>query len=279
MIVAKTVEALRSARRRGMIGFVPTMGYLHDGHLALVRRAREECDSVVVSIFVNPTQFGPGEDFATYPRDLERDLALLRKEKVDLAFVPDEGGFYPAGADTFVEPGAVARPLEGERRPGHFRGVATVVTMLFNAVRPYRAYFGEKDWQQLQVIRRMVHDLHLAVEIVPVPIVREPDGLAMSSRNVRLSPEERVAALCMPRALAAAREAYAGGASEPAALERAMAAVVQAEPSATLDYAVVVDAETLQPVARASATSRALMAARVGMVRLIDNSALAGSDG
>ncbi|HSA57997.1 MAG TPA: pantoate--beta-alanine ligase [Gemmatimonadaceae bacterium] len=274
MIVAKTVEALRSARRRGMIGFVPTMGYLHDGHLALVRRAREECDAVVVSIFVNPTQFGPGEDFATYPRDLERDLGMLQQEKVDLAFVPDEGGFYPPGADTFVEPGAVALPLEGERRPGHFRGVATVVTMLCNAVRPYRAYFGEKDWQQLQVVRRMVRDLHQAVEIVPVPVVREPDGLAMSSRNVRLSAEERIAARCVPRALDAARAAYATGETDPGALERAMAAVVAAEPAATLDYAVVVDAEALVAAARASESSRALIAARVGSVRLIDNSAL-----
>ena len=274
MIVATTIEELRSARRRGMIGFVPTMGYLHEGHLALVRRAREDCDSVVVSIFVNPTQFGPGEDFSTYPRDSERDLGLLRREKVDLVFMPEEGGFYPPGADTWVQPGAVAAPLEGERRPGHFRGVATVVTMLFNAVRPYRAYFGEKDWQQLQVIRRMVRDLHLAVEIVPVPIVRESDGLAMSSRNVRLSPGDRVAALCVPRALEAARVAFAGGETDPDALERAMTAVITAEPAATLDYAAVRDAETLEPVSRATAESRALVAARVGTVRLIDNCAI-----
>ena len=274
MIIAATVEELRSARRRGMIGFVPTMGSLHDGHLALVRLAREECDSVVVSIFVNPTQFGPGEDFASYPRDLERDVGMLRKEKVDLAFVPDEGGFYPPGADTVVEPGAVATPLEGDRRPGHFRGVATVVTMLFNAVRPYRAYFGEKDWQQLQVVRRMVRDLHLPVEIVPVPIVREPDGLAMSSRNVRLSAGERITALCVPRALEAARAAYAAGETDSAALEHAMAAVIAAEPAATLDYAVVVDSETLRPMERGSPGARVLIAARVGPVRLIDNGAL-----
>lgn len=261
-----------------MIGFVPTMGYLHDGHLALARAAREECDSVVVSIFVNPTQFGPDEDFATYPRDLERDLDLLRREKVDLAFLPDESGLYLPGADTWVEPGAVAAPLEGERRPGHFRGVATVVTMLLNAVRPYRAYFGEKDWQQLQVVRRVVRDLHLAVEIVPVAIVREPDGLAMSSRNVRLSAEERVAALCVPRALQAARATYSSGETDPAILERAMAAVIAGEPAAALDYAVVRDAETLRAIDRANADSRALIAARVGPVRLIDNCALGSGD-
>jgi pantoate--beta-alanine ligase len=276
MIVAKTVEDLRSTRREapGRIGFVPTMGYLHQGHLTLVRRARAECDEVIASIFVNPAQFGPGEDFATYPRDLDRDLALLRRERVDVVFAPDEGGFYPPGADTFVEPGAVSAPLEGERRPGHFRGVATVVTMLLNAVQPHRAYFGEKDWQQLQVVRRMVRDLHLPVTIVPVPIVREPDGLAMSSRNVRLSPVERAAALCISRALAAARAAFAEGETDPAALERAMADVIRAEPAAKADYAVVVDPETLTPVARASASSRALIAVRVGAVRLIDNGAL-----
>lgn len=275
-IVVRTVEQFRREEVRRPLGFVPTMGYLHEGHLALVRRARVECATVVVSIFVNPTQFGPGEDFASYPRDVERDLALLRAEGVDLALVPDEGAFYPPGADTAVEPGAVAVPLEGERRPGHFRGVATVVTMLFNAVRPDRAYFGEKDWQQLQVVRQLVRDLYLPVEIVPVPTVREPDGLAMSSRNVRLSPAERSAALCLSRALEAARQAFAAGETDPAALEHAMAVVVGREPLARLDYAAVVDGGSLQRVERASASSRAVIAARIGNVRLIDNFALTG---
>lgn len=273
-VVARSVEQLRREPLRGTVGFVPTMGFLHEGHVALIRRARADCDTVVVSIFVNPTQFGPGEDFTTYPRDLDRDLGMLRAAEADLAFVPDEQGFYPPGADTVVVPGAVATPLEGERRPGHFRGVATVVTMLYNAVRPQRAYFGEKDWQQLQVVRQMVRDLHMPVEIIAVPTVREPDGLAMSSRNVRLSAAERTAALCVPRALEAARRAFAAGETDPAVLERAMAAVIAREPLAKLDYAVVVDASSLQAIVRASADSRALVAVRVGSVRLIDNSAL-----
>jgi len=249
------------------------MGYLHDGHASLVRRARAECGVVAVSIFVNPTQFGPGEDFAAYPRDLERDLALLAGEGVDVAFVPG-ADFYPRGADTAVTVGAAAEPLEGAFRPGHFRGVATVVSMLFNAVRPDRAYFGEKDWQQLQVIRRMVRDLHVPVEIVAVPTTREPDGLAMSSRNVRLSPAERAAALCVPRALGAVRAAFAGGERRPDALAAAMRAVLDAEPRATVDYAEVVDPETLHSIDRAEANSRAMVAVRLGSVRLIDNSSL-----
>lgn len=273
-IVVRTAAQLHREELRPPVGFVPTMGYLHEGHLCLVRRARAECASVVVSIFVNPTQFGPGEDFSTYPRDLDRDLAMLRAEQVDVAFVPDEGGFYPPGADTFVEPGAVAVPLEGEKRPGHFRGVATVVTMLFNVVRPDRAYFGEKDWQQLQVVRQIVRDLYMPVEIVSVPTVREPDGLAMSSRNVRLSPTERTAALCLSRALEAARQAFAAGETDPGVLERAMAMVIGREPLARLDYAAVVDGQSLQRVPRATAQSRALVAARIGAVRLIDNSPL-----
>jgi pantoate--beta-alanine ligase len=249
------------------------MGYLHDGHAALVRRARAECRIVAVSIFVNPTQFGPGEDFAAYPRDLERDLALLESEGIDIAFVPD-AGFYPPGADTAVTVGAAAEPLEGAFRPMHFRGVATVVSMLFNAVRPDRAYFGEKDWQQLQVIRRMVRDLHVPVEIVAVPTMREPDGLAMSSRNVRLSPAERAAALCVPRALGAARAAFAGGERRPDALTAAMRAVLDAEPRASVDYAEVVDPETLRAIDKSEDSSRALVAVRIGSVRLIDNSSL-----
>jgi pantoate--beta-alanine ligase len=256
------------------VGLVPTMGYLHEGHASLLRQARGDCDVVVASIFVNPTQFAPNEDYASYPRDLPRDLAMLADERVDVAFTPPRDGFYPTGADTFVVPGRVAEPLEGEHRPGHFQGVATVVTMLFNAVQPHRAYFGEKDWQQLQVVRRLVRDLLLPVDVVGLPVVREPDGLALSSRNVRLGPEARKRALCIPRALAAARGAFAAGVTDPPALERAMADVIAREPDVTADYAVVVDADSLQPLTRATAASRALIAARVEGVRLIDNTAL-----
>jgi pantoate--beta-alanine ligase len=256
------------------IGFVPTMGYLHEGHAALVRRARAECDVVVVSIFVNPTQFGPGEDFATYPRDLERDMSILRAERADVVFTPDAKEMYPPGADTSVMPGAVAEPLEGKRRPGHFRGVATVVTMLFNAVRPTHAYFGEKDWQQLQVVRHLVSDLHMPLSIVAVPTMREPDGLAMSSRNVRLSASERAAAVCVPRSILAAQRLYRAGERSPAILERAMVGVIAGEPLATLDYATVVDGRTLRPTGHADEASRALIAVRIGSVRLIDNASL-----
>jgi pantoate--beta-alanine ligase len=280
--VVETVDELRAVLARSerggtpVVGLVPTMGYLHEGHASLVRRAREECDLVVVSIFVNPTQFGPNEDFATYPRDLPRDIEMLEREGADVAFAPAHRGFYPPGADTLVTPGRVAEPLEGAHRPGHFRGVATVVTMLFNAVRPHRAYFGEKDWQQLQVVRRLVRDLRLPVEVVGLPVVRESDGLALSSRNVRLPADARSRVVCIPRALEAARAAFAAGESDPLALERAMADVLAGEPAVTVDYAVVVEAESLQPEARATAASRALIAARVGGVRLIDNARLGG---
>jgi pantoate--beta-alanine ligase len=247
------------------------MGYLHDGHASLIQRAREECDVVVVSIFVNPTQFGPSEDFATYPRDLDHDLALLQRERADVAFTPDVKELYPHGVMATLEPASVASPLEGARRPGHFKGVVTVVHKLFDAVRPHRAYFGEKDWQQLQVVRALVREYTMAIAVAGVPTVREPDGLAMSSRNVRLNAGERVSARCVPRALDAARAAFAGGEARPPALERAMRDVIASEPAAALDYAVVVDAASLRSIERATTDSRALIAVRIGSVRLIDN--------
>jgi pantoate--beta-alanine ligase len=269
-----TLASLTGSSRGARVGFVPTMGYLHAGHAALIQRARAESDIVVVSVFVNPTQFGPGEDFATYPRDFERDMSILRAEGADVVFTPDAKEIYPAGADTTIAPGVVAEPLEGERRPGHFRGVATVVAMLFNVVRPTHAYFGEKDWQQLQVVNHLVHDLHFPLSIIPVPTTREPDGLAMSSRNVRLSASERAAAVCVPRAISAAQQLYAAGERSPAVLERGMVGVIAAEPLAALDYAAVVDGNTLRPTGRADAASRALLAVRIGSVRLIDNASL-----
>ncbi len=266
------------AWRRGLttVGLVPTMGALHDGHLALVRRARAECEHVAVSIFVNPTQFGPTEDLERYPRPLERDLALLREERVDLVFLPSVEEMYPPGSDATVVPGAVAHRLEGRTRPGHFRGVATVVTKLFNIVQPDRAYFGEKDGQQLRVVQALVRDLCLPVEIVPVPTVREPDGLALSSRNIYLSPKERRAATVLFRALQAARERWQAGERRGSALRRAMQAVIDAEPLATADYVSVADPLTLRELRRATGNAFVSLAVRIGGVHLIDNISLRG---
>lgn len=279
-VVVDTIGALRahldaqSNLRQKRIGFVPTMGFLHEGHATLVRRARAECDVVVASIFVNPTQFGPNEDFATYPRNLVQDVALLERDGADVVFAPDARTVYPDGFSTSIKAGSVAATLEGEYRPGHFDGVATVVAKLFNIVQPHVAYFGEKDWQQLQVVKQMVRDLDMPVEITGVPIVREADGLAMSSRNVRLSADERAQALCLYRALTAVRTAFAVGERSALALEQLMLRELEAESAASVDYAVVRDARTLQPITTATPESRALIAARVGNVRLIDNMSL-----
>jgi pantoate--beta-alanine ligase len=268
--------ALRERQVLGTVGFVPTMGFLHEGHSALMRRARATDATVVVSIFVNPTQFGPTEDLALYPRDLPGDLTRCAAEGVDIVFAPTPEVMYPPGGATTVTVGVVTEPLEGERRPGHFQGVATVVTALFNLVRPDHAYFGEKDFQQLAVVRQMVRDLHVPVTIIGVPTVREPDGLALSSRNVRLTLDERIAARCVPEAIAAAVDACHAGERSVAALEAIMAARIAAEPRATLDYAVVVDAATLRPIVRVEREARALVALRIGSVRLIDNAAISG---
>lgn len=274
METVKTISELRSARLRlpQPVGLVPTMGYLHEGHLSLVRAARSECASVVVSIFVNPTQFGPTEDLASYPRDLLRDLQLLEKEGVDLVWAPDADEMYPPRFQTWVTVEEVAQPLEGSMRPGHFRGVATVVAKLFNAVRPQRAYFGQKDAQQAAVIRQMVRDLNFNLELVVCPIVREPDGLAMSSRNTYLNPEERRAATVLYRSLSAARQAYQAGEREADRLRQVMTEIIQGEPLARLQYVSCADAETLQEIS-GFITGRALlsMAVFVGKTRLIDN--------
>jgi pantoate--beta-alanine ligase len=250
---------------------VPTMGALHEGHLALVRRARAECDAVAVSIFVNPTQFGPNEDLNRYPRPLERDLELLRKEHVDLVFLPSVGEMYPPGGATTVAPGPLAKRLEGRTRPGHFRGVATVVTKLLSIVGPDRAYFGEKDGQQLRVIQSLVRDLCLPVQIVPVPTVREVDGLALSSRNVYLSAEERQAATVLWRALHEARAAWLAGERRANALRRAMRATIDKEPLAVADYVSVADPSTLRELAAVQGDALASLAVRIGGVHLIDN--------
>jgi pantoate--beta-alanine ligase len=265
-------QELAAWRRQGeAIGFVPTMGALHGGHLSLLRLARGRSRRVVASVFVNPTQFGPGEDFNLYPRQLGTDAALLEAAGCDLLFAPDVETLYPPGHSTFVDPAGPALGLEGERRPGHFRGVATVVCALFHLVRPDAAVFGEKDAQQLAVVRRMARDLHFDVEIVPGPTVREADGLAMSSRNAFLSGEERRAAPVLHRALRAAEAAIDGGERRGDEVRRVLRQAVEGEPLARLEYAEVVDAESFQPVAAIAGRVVLPIAARFGRTRLIDN--------
>ena len=271
-VVAPPAEA-RAARRAltGRVGFVPTMGALHAGHLSLVRRAKGENDAVVASIFVNPAQFGPKEDLASYPRALERDLDLLAKEGVALVLVPEPAAIYPPGFETWVEPGPLAARLEGERRPGHFRGVLTVVAKLFHALEPDRVYFGQKDAQQSLLIRRMARDLDFPLEIVVCPIVRESDGLALSSRNVSLTQEERRAAPVLSRALAAASAAWDAGERRGDALRRVALTVLATEPLAKPDYVSAADPATL--VETDGLADRLLLstAVRFGSTRLLDN--------
>ena len=254
------------------LGLVPTMGYLHEGHLALVRRARNENATLAVSIFVNPTQFGLQEDVDSYPRDLDRDLRLLRKAGVDLVFVPSLAEMYPEGFDTWVEVGKLAQPLEGAHRPGHFRGVATVVTKLLNIVRPDRAYFGQKDGQQAAVIKRLALDLDMGVEIVVVPTVREEDGLALSSRNAYLSPPERAAAPVIYRALSRAESLWRSGEKDAALLRDEVLRILSSEPLVSgVDYVSVADAETLEELERVDRRAIVSVAVHIGKARLIDN--------
>jgi pantoate--beta-alanine ligase len=265
------VRAWRSAVA-GEVGLVPTMGFLHEGHVSLVERARRENAHVAVSLFVNPTQFGPREDLAAYPRDLERDRALLRGAGCDLLFLPGVTEMYPPGSTTAVDVGAVAAPLEGERRPGHFRGVATVVLKLLNIVQPTRAYFGEKDAQQLAVIRTLVRDLDVPAAVVGCPTVREADGLAKSSRNSYLDAEDRRAAPVLYRALSAARAAWQRGDRDPEKLRVLMTAVLADEPRARIDYVSAADPSTFQELTEPTSGPVLLsMAVRVGRARLIDN--------
>lgn len=274
MDVIETIEDLRRARRniQGRVGLVPTMGALHAGHLALVAAAKAENDHVIVTIFVNPTQFAPHEDLAKYPRDLPRDLDLLRSAGVDLVFTPTPALMYPAGFQTWVEVTEVSKGLEGARRPGHFKGVATVVAKLFNLTQPDMAYFGQKDAQQAAVIRRMAQDLDFPLKVVISPTVRESDGLAMSSRNVYLSAEQRAAAVVVPQALEAAAAAYASGTRSPKELREIMIAAVEREASAALDYVSVAAADTLTELEAPTEGPLLLsLAVRFGMTRLIDN--------
>ncbi len=274
MKIVSTFEELRLARRvlPAPVGLVPTMGYLHEGHLSLVRAARRECASVVVSIFVNPTQFGPNEDLARYPRDLPRDEALLKKENVDVVWTPPPEEMYPDGYQTWVTVEELTTPLEGKMRPGHFRGVTTVVAKLFNAVQPDKAYFGQKDAQQAIVIRRMTADLNFPIEVIICPTQREADGLAMSSRNVYLNPQERQAATVLIRALRTAQTAYQGGERRADTLRRLMEDTILAEPLARLQYVSCADPSTLQEwQGEISGTALLSMAVFIGQTRLIDN--------
>lgn len=279
MIIVTSISDLRQARQSlpAPVGLVPTMGYLHAGHLSLVQAARRECPSVVVSIFVNPAQFGPSEDLNTYPRDLPRDLQLLENEGVDLVWTPDTNVIYPPGYQTWVSVDEVAQPLEGQMRPGHFRGVATVVAKLFNAVQPHRAYFGQKDAQQVAVIRRMALDLDFPVQIVVCPIAREKDGLAMSSRNVYLNPAERQAATVLSRALWAAQADFQTGQRQADALRRRMSEIIHAEPLARLQYISCAHVDTLVEIDGEIGSQALLsMAVYMGKTRLIDNLVLGG---
>jgi pantoate--beta-alanine ligase len=273
MKTVSTLEELREARAAlpNPLGFVPTMGYLHEGHVSLVRAARKECASVAVSIFVNPTQFGPTEDLARYPRDLQRDLGLLEPEGVDLVWTPTPETMYPAGYQTWVEVTEATQPLEGALRPGHFRGVTTVVSKLFNAVQPQKAYFGQKDAQQAIVMRQMVRDLNFNLDVVVCPIVREADGLAMSSRNLYLDPQERQAALALSRALQNARRAFDAGERSADRLRAVMAETLAAEPLARPQYAACADPETLQELEKIEGSAILLLAVYIGKTRLIDN--------
>ncbi len=273
MHVISALTAWKAHRRAlsGSVGLVPTMGYLHEGHLSLVRRARAENDHVVVWVFVNPKQFGPGEDLTAYPRDLERDLALCEAEGADVVLTPTVDEVYPPGFQTVVTVEALSAPLEGRSRPTHFQGVATVVARMLGLVRPDRAYFGQKDGQQCLVVRRMAADLGLRTEIVVCPTVREADGLALSSRNVRLTPAQRAAAPVLYRALQAAEALAAAGERDAAVLRSRMHAVLAAEPLAAVDYVSVADAETLAECERLQRPAMASLAVRFGDVRLIDN--------
>jgi pantoate--beta-alanine ligase len=269
---ASTLDELRSARLSldGTVGLVPTMGFLHEGHLSLIRHAKEECDHVVVSIFVNPTQFGPKEDLSKYPRDIERDLKLI-EPYTDMVWTPSAEVMYPKGYQTWVEVETITSPLEGAVRPGHFKGVATVVAKLFNGVQPHKAYFGQKDAQQAAVIRQMTRDLNFPIEIILCPTVREADGLAMSSRNVYLDPEQRKTATVLFRSLSAAKELYESGERDAEKIRGMMKEVLAGELLAEAQYVSCADYDTLEELTEIKGKALLSMAVFIGKTRLIDN--------
>ena len=267
-------RALELRRSRSRIALVPTMGYLHEAHLTLVRRANSNADTTVVSIFVNPTQFGPKEDYRAYPRDVERDYKLCEREGVDIVFAPNADQMYEADHDVYVDGERLTLRLEGTCRPGHFRGVATVVAKLFNVVLPDTAIFGEKDYQQLRVIQQMVADLNFPIEIMASPLIREPDGLAMSSRNSCLSKQERKDALCLNRGLQKARVLFQNGERNPLELKNAIVSEIGSTPSAHIDYVEIVDRTSLEPMRKIDCPSIILIAVYIGTIRLLDNLSL-----
>jgi len=270
-------EQARAAGQR--IGFVPTMGYLHEGHISLVREARRRTDRCVVSIFVNPLQFGANEDLSRYPRDLDRDRTMLEEVGADTLYLPSASAMYPAGFQTQVEVTDVTTGLCGRSRPTHFRGVTTVLAKLFNTLRPHATFFGEKDFQQLVTVRRMVKDLDFDIDVVGMPIVREDDGVAMSSRNKYLSSEERTAARCLSRSLAAAKEAVAGGERDGRRVQGLVEGIIRKQPLAEIDYVELVDVESLRVVTRIEQPALLALAARFGATRLIDNAVLEPAGG
>lgn len=276
--IADIRKYVRQARANGhTIGFVPTMGYLHEGHLELMRRAKERCQTVIISIFVNPAQFGPNEDLDRYPRDLERDVSLSEQVGVDALFFPDVEEMYPRGFSTYVDVERLTENLCGRSRPGHFRGVATVVTKLFNIVKPDWAFFGQKDGQQALVIKRMAADLNMDLDIVIVPTVREADGLAMSSRNVYLEPEQRRAALVLSRSLCKARDALAAGERNAQAIRQLVVDIINSEPLASIDYVEIYSHPDLETLDTVNGPALLALAVKIGKTRLIDNIVL-GSD-
>ncbi len=273
--IANLRTFVRAARQDGkLIGFVPTMGAFHEGHLALMRRARADCDVVITSIFVNPSQFGADEDFERYPRDLTRDSTLAQRASIDALFTPTVDHIYPAGDRTTVDAGDLAHRWEGEARPGHFSGVATVCAKLFQIVDPDRAYFGQKDYQQLKIVERLSMDLFFGHTIIPVPTARDADGIALSSRNAYLSPEDRRSATSLFRALVAANARYVEGERDASVLRGELLCVLEGEPRAKVEYTAIVDTESLEPLDAVTDKAVAMVAARFGTTRLIDNTLL-----
>ena len=273
MKVIEKIDEMKQLRQQlaEPVGFVPTMGYLHQGHLALVKRARTENSQIIVSIFVNPAQFGPREDFKSYPRDPQRDLTKLEKEGADIVFMPSADEMYPAQFNSWVEVKKVTERLEGATRSGHFRGVTTVVAKLFSIIQPAKAYLGQKDAQQTIVIRKMVADLNMNLDIVTVPTVREPDGLAMSSRNTYLNPQQRQAAVVLFQALSLAQQLWSQGERNAQLLRQEMIALIQKQPLATIDYISLADTETLDELDKVSPPALVSLAVKIGSTRLIDN--------